>query len=97
MYAVIFSATINELDDEYSSTAEKMRALATEKYGCADFKAIVEENQEITISYWPSIEHIKNWKYDPYHIEAQRVGQERWYSDYKVHVVRIEREYEKHT
>lgn len=97
MYAVIFTAEVKKFDDEYFSTAKKMRSLAIEKYGCTDFKASAEGNQEIAISYWPSLEHIKNWKNDLEHIEAQKLGQERWYSEYKVQVVRVEREYEKHT
>ena len=37
MYAVIFKATVKQLDDEYSQTAKRMRELAIEKYGCLDF------------------------------------------------------------
>jgi len=96
MYAVIFTAKIKEIDDEYMIVATRMRELATEKYGCVDFKAVSEGEQEIAISYWPSLKDIENWKNDPEHIKAQALGQQRWYSEYKVQVVKIEREYEKH-
>lgn len=97
MYAVIFSAKIKEFDEEYLSTAEKLRVLALEKYGCTGFNAATEGGKEIAVSYWPSLDHIEHWKIDPVHIEAQRQGQERWYSEYKIQVVKLEREYEKHT
>lgn len=97
MYAVIFSATIKEIDSEYSQRAMKMRKLAIEKYGCLEFNAVTEGDNEIAVSYWPSLEHIQNWKNDPDHIEAQRLGQERWYSGYKVQVTKVERQYETHT
>lgn len=42
MYAVIFRAEINELDDSYSVMAEQMRELAINKYGCAEFASVIE-------------------------------------------------------
>ena len=95
MYAVIFSASIREDDDDYFLMAKNLRALAIERYGCTEIKSVTEGNQEIAVSYWPSLENIQSWKSDPAHIEAQRLGQERWYGEYKVQVVRVEREYGK--
>ena len=97
MYAVIFLAKVKEFDEEYLNISKKMRVLAMEKYSCTGFTAVTEGKQEIAISYWPSLEHIESWKNDLEHIKAQKLGQERWYSEYKVQVVRVEREYEKHT
>ena len=97
MYAVIFSAKIKKIDDEYFTTAKKMRSLAMEKYGCTEFKAVTEGEEEIAISYWPGEENIQAWKNDPDHMHAQKLGRERWYSEYQVQVVEVEREYESHT
>lgn len=97
MYIVIFSANIKKIDDEYIETAEKMRRLAVEQYGCLEFKAVTENEQEIAISYWPSLEHINNWKNDKEHLKAQKQGKESWYSKYKVQIARVERKYESHT
>ncbi len=97
MYAVIFTARIREIDDEYFIVANRMRSLATEKYGCIEFECASEDNREISISYWPSLESIENWKNDPEHIEAQKQGQQRWYSSYQIKIANIEREYKKHT
>lgn len=94
MYAVIFTATIKEIDDEYVDIAGKMESLAMGKYGCIDLISVTEGNSEITISYWPDLASIEAWKNDPEHINAQRRGKERWYSAYKVQVTRVEREYE---
>ena len=43
MYSVIFTAKIKEIDDEYFAVANRMRALATEKYGCVEFKSVSEK------------------------------------------------------
>ena len=62
MYAVIFKATIAEFDDEYFSTAERLKKLAFEKYGCQDFVSVTEGDEEIAISYWQTMQQIKDWK-----------------------------------
>jgi heme-degrading monooxygenase HmoA len=93
MYAVIFTATLKQFDQEYSDTAEKMRELAFEKYGCREFTSVTEGDQEVAISYWDSQEQIRTWKQDPAHQAAQQRGQERWYKSYKVQVVEVVREY----
>ena len=70
-----------------------MRELAKSKYGCIDFKALTEGNQEIAISYWRSEDDIKAWKQDPEHQLAQKLGREKWYKSYQVQIVKVEREY----
>ena len=95
MYAVIFKAEINELDDAYSEMASAMRELAIDKYGCTEFVSITEGTQEIAISYWQSQEQIKQWKQDAKHLLAQELGKTKWYKSYKVQVVEIKREYSK--
>lgn len=93
MYAVIFRAEINKIDHTYSEMAARMRALAKSKYGCIEFTALTEGNQEIAISYWENEEQIRAWKHDPEHIKAQAAGRSKWYKSYTVQIVQIEREY----
>ena len=93
MLAVIFKATIAEFDQEYFSTAQRLKDLAFDKYGCRDFVSVTEGDQEIAISYWDSLEQITAWKRDPQHSQAQQSGRQKWYRAYRVQVVKIEREY----
>lgn len=93
MYAVIFKATINKLDEQYSSLAKRLRILALESYGCLEFNCIIEGQQEIAISYWPDLDAIKKWKQDPEHLRAQGLGKRQFYLSYHVQVVEVLREY----
>jgi heme-degrading monooxygenase HmoA len=95
MYAVIFRAEINELDEAYADMAARMRDLAMQKYGCVEFTAMTEGKQEIAISYWDDQEQIKAWKQDPEHRKAQKLGRSKWYKSYRVQVVEIIRDYSK--
>lgn len=91
MYAVIFKAVINQLDDEYSAMAEYLRDLAIKEFGCTEFTACSEGDTEIAISYWPSEAHIKAWHAHPEHQKAQRLGKEKWYKSYQVTVTKVVR------
>lgn len=93
MYAVIFTATIKSLDDEYFKTAQQLRDLALQKYACIEFNAYTEGDKEIAISIWKSEHDILAWRNDAFHKKAQQVGKDFWYSDYKVRVTQIVREY----
>ena len=89
MYAVIFRAKIKELDAQYLKMAERMRTLAINEYGCIEFTACTEGNDEIAISYWPSLEHIKAWHQNPEHKIAQELGKTKWYDSYQVQVTEV--------
>lgn len=93
MYAVIFKAKINILDEQYADVAKKMRKLALEQYHCVDFTSVTEADNEIAISYWNDLEDIKKWKQDPEHLKAQELGGMQFYRSYQVQVVEILREY----
>ena len=94
MYAVIFKAKTNELDEAYFEMIERMRELAMNEYGCTEFTAVTEGSSEIAISYWDSMEDIKNWKENSEHLVAQELGRSKWYKEYTVQIVEVLSEYE---
>ena len=53
-----------------------------------------KEDIGITISYWKTIDAIKNWKANLDHLIAQKRGKDQWYCWYKVRICKVEREYE---
>ena len=93
MYAVIFTADVKEFDSEYTEMASKMRDLAINEYNCIEFISCAEEDKEISISYWENMGHIKSWKNNIQHLEAQELGRSKWYSSYKIESTKIERAY----
>jgi heme-degrading monooxygenase HmoA len=52
------------------------------------------EGLGITVSYWESLEAIRNWKLHSEHLPAQQKGRAQWYSAYKVRICKVERDYE---
>ena len=89
MYVVIFKATVAELDDEYFRTAEKLKELAIENYGCQNFVSVTEGDEEIALSYWQTRQQIRDWKNDLEHRAAQARGRDKWYKSFSVEICEI--------
>jgi len=92
-YAIIFTSLLSESIEGYNEMAIKMETLAKQQPGYLGIES-AHENIGITISYWESLEAIKNWKDNVDHQAAQKIGKEKWYQTYKVRVCKVEREYE---
>ena len=91
-YAVIFTSIKKENAEGYASMAERMVELAQQQPG---FLGVESARQEIgiTVSYWKSLEAIKQWKQNTEHLVAQELGKTKWYESYKVRICLVEREY----
>lgn len=94
MFVVIFRAIARQLDAEYSATAATLRNLALTQFGCLEFVAVTEGDQEVALSYWPDEASIRAWKQHTDHLMAQQLGRERWYNGYRVEVAEIKRQYQ---
>jgi len=73
--------------------AKRMRNLAINEYGCVEFIACTEGNNEVAISHWESAEQILHWKQNSEHLVAQDKGRSKWYNSYTVEVVEVVRAY----
>ncbi len=92
-YAVIFTSTQNDNIEGYSEMAEKMENLAKKQQGFLGLESARNE-VGITVSYWESLEAIKNWKQQSEHLIAQLKGRQDWYNWYHVRICKVEREYD---
>jgi heme-degrading monooxygenase HmoA len=92
-FAVIFTSLQTDNTEGYSEMAEKMETLAKEQIGYLGIDS-ARNDVGITVSYWESLEAIKNWKVNSEHLFAQQKGREQWYNWYKVRICKVEREYE---
>jgi len=91
-YAVIFSSVRTPGDHGYEGMAEKMLELARRQPGFLGMES-AREDIGISVSYWSDLESIRHWKRNLAHQEAQRLGRETWYSDYRVRIAKVERDY----
>jgi len=92
-YAVIFTSTRTEINDDYAGMAERMAELAAQQQGYLGHESARDE-LGITVSYWSNLESIKNWKKNAEHLMAQQKGKAEWYKHYKTRICLVERDYE---
>lgn len=92
-YAVIFSSKQTNDVKGYAEMSIAMEDLAKLQPGYLGIESAREEIG-ITVSYWESLEAIKNWKSNLDHLKAQNQGRAKWYSWYKIRICKVEREYE---
>lgn len=92
-YAVIFTSVRTEVEQGYAEMANLMVDMAKQQEG---FLGVESARNEIgiTVSYWKDLGSIKNWKSNLDHLQAQRMGKQKWYESYKVRIALVEREYD---
>lgn len=92
-YAVVFTSIRANNDSEYNEAANRMEELANKQPG---FLGVESARNEIgiTVSYWESLEAIKDWKFQTEHTSAREKGRTSWYSSFKVRICKVERDYD---
>ena len=92
---MVFASQCADGDDSHTDTARRMEELAARQPGYLGIEsARGADGFGITVSYWASLEAIERWKANAeHHVEAQRLGREHWYRDYRLRICRVEREY----
>ncbi len=93
-YAVIFTSHRTRDDNGYRVTADRMVELATRQPGFLGVES-AREDIGITVSYWKNLQSIKDWKNNVEHLQAQKKGRNTWYSQFKLRISKVERDYEK--
>ena len=92
-YAVIFTSIKNLEDNGYGKMADKMVDLVSKQEGFLGFESARDSSFGITVSYWRDLDSIKKWKNNLEHQEAQKMGKEVWYKNYKIRIAKVERDY----
>ena len=94
-FAVVFSSIRTKEDPEgYNRTADRMVKLARSIPGFLGLDSVRDATGfGITVSYWESEAAIRAWHQQAEHLDAQRLGRERWYEQFEMRVCRVERAY----
>ncbi|MER7211269.1 antibiotic biosynthesis monooxygenase [Streptosporangium sp. NPDC000239] len=94
-YAVIITQKLKDTGLEgYDEMAARMVELGTKWPGYLGRESVARaDGHELTVIYYADAESIAGWKADVEHLEAQRLGRERWYEYYDVQIARVERAY----
>jgi heme-degrading monooxygenase HmoA len=90
--AVIFTSLRTDGDNGYSVMSARMEELAARQPGYLGIEA-ARDGLAITVSYWADEDAARAWKQVSEHLVAQERGRALWYSDYRVRVAVVHRDY----
>lgn len=92
-YLVVFTSERTEGDNGYEKMGEMMVELSSKQPGFLGMESVRDINgYGITVSYWDSLDAIKEWKEHSLHKVAQGKGKSEWYKSYGLRVCRVERD-----
>lgn len=91
-YAVIFTSIQTSNLEGYEEMAGRMTELARLQPGYLGMET-ARDQTGITVSYWESLEAIRNWKHHREHLIAQHAGKTVWYQAYHTRICKVERDY----
>src|SRR5258708_7956427 len=95
MVVTIFRSRVKpEHQDEYQKLAPRMVALAETMPGFVSFKSFTAtDGERVSIVEFESQETHDAWRNHPEHREAQRLGREKFYSEFRIQVCSVQRAY----
>jgi heme-degrading monooxygenase HmoA len=95
MVLVVFRNRLREEHAaEYRALAPRMEELARSMPGFVSAKTFsAPDGERVTLVEFESWEHVDAWKAHPEHREAQRLGRERFYAEYRLQSCEPRRDY----
>jgi len=71
--------------EQYQATAQRMRQIATAMPGFLSIKSFTaEDGERLSMVVFESVETHRAWREHPEHLEAQRLGWQRFHSQFSV-------------
>ncbi len=97
MIVVIFRSRLRpQHADEYTQVAAKIDALAHSMPGFLGIQSYAgADGERVSISTFADEASLRAWREHPEHVAAQKLGREKFYSEYRVQVCELTREYSK--
>ena len=95
MVVVVFRSRLKPgIEPEIEEADARMAALAATMPGYISYRQYAAADGEgIAVVEFESHETVKAWREHPEHREAQRLGKERWLSEYRITVCDAVRDY----
>ncbi|MFK7887206.1 MAG: antibiotic biosynthesis monooxygenase [Gammaproteobacteria bacterium] len=91
-YVTIFTSLRTPGDQGYDAMANRMAELSAQQPGFLGMES-AREGVGLTLCYWKDLPSIANWRRNVEHTEARRLGREKWYTEFRVRIARVERDY----
>lgn len=94
MVITLFRSRLTELaGQDYHETAAELAERARTYPGYVAMKSFkADDGERLTVVWWENEELMQAWRRDARHVQAQKLGRERWYHYYHLEVATVTRE-----
>jgi heme-degrading monooxygenase HmoA len=95
MVVVVFRSRLKPgIEEEIVEADARMAALAAKMPGFVSYRQYASADGEgVAVVEFESHETVAAWRAHPEHREAQRLGRERWFTEYRITVCDAARDY----
>jgi heme-degrading monooxygenase HmoA len=95
MVVVVFRARLKPgIEKEYGEMDARMAKLAPTMPGFVSYSQYSSaDGEDVAVVEFESHETMAGWRAHPEHREAQRLGKERWFAEYRITVCDVVRDY----
>jgi len=95
MVVVVFRSRLRSgIEKEVEETDARMEAIARTMPGFVSYRQYASADGEgVAVVEFESHETAAGWRAHPEHREAQRLGRERWFAEYRITVCDVVRDY----
>jgi heme-degrading monooxygenase HmoA len=94
MMVIVFRSRLRPgLRDEYVALVDRMEKIARTMPGYISHKGFfADDGERVTIVEFENAEGLRSWRTNPEHIAAQKLGRQKYYTEYHVQVCTLDRE-----
>lgn len=95
MVVVVFRSRLKPgIEQEIVKADARMAELAAKMPGFVSYRQYAAADGEgVSVVEFESHETVAAWRAHPEHLEIQRLGKERWFSEYRITVCDVARDY----
>jgi len=93
MIVILFRSKLTPAaGDDYAGLNAELAEYVKTRPGFVAVKSFMaEDGERLTIVWWRDRETLEQWRNDMRHMEAKKLGRQKWYEYYKIEVAEVYR------
>lgn len=94
MIVILFRSKLtNAAGEDYAAMNADLAQYVRSMPGFVDVKSFkAEDGERLTLVWWRDRESLEHWRHDLRHIEAKKLGRQKWYQYYKIEIAEVYRQ-----
>ena len=89
-FASIFNYYLSDDLDGYTEYDERTLELVQSMPGYLGYESLKHNGRGMFTSYWQDMESLQAWGQHPFHLEAKKLGIQRWYKSYNSMIAEVQ-------